>query len=82
MNSFSAGSYLVPIGFGMIVGAVLLYRELGWVTILMYGVIFYFLLVFLNGVDRGIHEKLGHETNERGVPSSAAADSLPHRVST
>lgn len=53
---FRAGSYLVPFGLAMLIGAWVLYPQVGLSTLAIYGLIFYFLLVFSNSLERGIRE--------------------------
>jgi hypothetical protein len=53
---FNAGSYLVPFGFGLLVIGTILGWQIGFSIVGIIAVIFYFLLVFVNSVDRGITE--------------------------
>lgn len=53
---FDAGSYLVPFGFGLLVVGLILGWQIGFSIVAIAAVIFYFLLIFVNGIDRGITE--------------------------
>lgn len=53
---FDAGSYLVPFGFGLLVIGIILGWQVGFSIVAIIAVIFYFLLVFVNSIDRGITE--------------------------